>query len=140
MTEEYIRHIGWRRTKQSGWCKISSTFMMDIFGVFQHLWWKFLTISKISDSIPFKRMEIPNVSKISDYIPFLKDGNFQLFEVFRLHSLFIGWKSPTFRRFPIILPFLGWKSPTFRSFPIIFPFKGWKSTKFTVEKIKDYER
>ncbi len=50
-------------------------------------------------------MEIPNVSKISDYIPFSKDGNLQLFEVFRLYSLFKGWKSPTFRSFPIIFPF-----------------------------------
>ncbi len=74
--------------------------------------------SKFSDYIPFHRMEISNVSKISDYIPFSKDGNLQLFEIFRLYSLFIGWKSPTFR-----------------SFPTIFPFKGWKSTKFTAEKI-----
>ncbi len=38
-------------------------------------------------------MEISNVSEISDDIPFSQDGNLQLFEIFRLYSLFIGWIS-----------------------------------------------
>ncbi len=80
--------------------------------------WKSPTFRSFPIIFPFHRMEISNISEISDYIPFSQDGNLQLFEMFQLYSLFIGWKSPTFR-----------------SFPIIFPFKGWKSTKFTAEKI-----
>jgi hypothetical protein len=120
-----------------------------------HFRWKFLTISKFSD-----------------YIPFLKDGNPQCFEDFRLYSLFKGWKSPTFRSFLIIFPFhrmeisnvskisdyipflkngnphrfedfglyslfKGWKSPTFRSFPIIFPFHRMEIS--NILKFSDYK-
>ncbi len=48
---------------------------------------------------------------------------FDRFEVFRLYSLFKGWKFPMFRSFPILFHCKGWKSPTFRRFPIIFLFQ-----------------
>ncbi len=50
-------------------------------------------------------MEILDISKFSDYIPFPKDGNPRHFEIFRLYFLSKGWKSSTFRNFPIIFPF-----------------------------------
>jgi hypothetical protein len=43
---------------------------------FRHYRWKFLT-----------------VSKFSDYIPFPKDVNPRHFEIFRLYSLFKGWNA-----------------------------------------------
>jgi hypothetical protein len=141
LTEYYISHIGWRRTKQSGWWEISSTFAMDIFNFFQHFRWKFATDSKFSD-----------------YIPFTNEGNLRCFAVFRLYSLYTGWKSSMFWSFPIIFPLhrmeildvskfsdnisiakdgnrrlfkdfqlyslcKGWKYPTIRSFLFIFPIK-----------------
>ncbi len=63
-----ISHIGWRRTKQSGWGKVILTSAMDIFVFFRHFQWKFLTVSKFSDHIPFQ-----------------KDGNPRLFEIFWLY-------------------------------------------------------
>jgi hypothetical protein len=79
---------------------------------------------------------------------------FDRFEVFRLNSLYTGWKSSTFRSFPIIFPlhrmeifdrfevfrlytlYTGWKSSTFRSFPIIFPLQRMEIADFS--KISDY--
>ncbi len=87
LTENYISHIGWRRTKLSGWWKISLTFAMDIFGFFPHFRWNFSTFSKFSN-----------------YIPFSNDGNSRCFEVFRLNFHCKGWKFPMFRSFPIKLP------------------------------------
>jgi hypothetical protein len=145
LTEYYICHIGWRRTKQSGWWEINSTFAMDIFNFFQHFRWKFLTGSKFSDYVPFTqdvnplRFEVFRLyslytgwkfstgSKFSDYIPFTQDGNPRRFEVFRLYFHCKGWKSPTL--------FKGWKYPTVRSFLLIFPIKGRKSLNFTAKKI-----
>jgi hypothetical protein len=153
LTEYFISHIGWRRTKQSGGWEISSTFSRDIFYFFQLFRWKFSTGSKFSDFIPFTqdgnlrsfevfrlipftqdgnfrpvrsfpiifplhRMEILDVSKFSDCISIAKDGNRRLFEDFRLHSLFKGWKYPMIR-----------------SFLLIFPIKGRKSLNFTAKKI-----
>jgi hypothetical protein len=69
---------------------------------------------------------------------------FDRFEVFRLNSLYTGWKCRRFEVFRLYSLYTGWKSSTFRSFPIIFPlqrmeiddlfedfrlyslFKGWK--------------
>jgi hypothetical protein len=87
LTEYYTSHIGWRRTKQSWWWEISSTFARDIFNFFQQFRWKFST-----------------GSKFSDYIPFTQDGNHRRFEVFRLYSLYTGWKFSTGSNFPIIFP------------------------------------
>jgi hypothetical protein len=96
---------------------------MDIFNYFQHFRWKFSTGSKFSDYIPFtqdgnpRRFEVFRLyslytgwnfstgSKFSDYIPFTQDGNPRRFEVFRLYFQCKEWKSPTFRRCPIILTF-----------------------------------
>ncbi len=79
---------------------------------------------------------------------------FYRFEVFRLYSLYTGWKSSTFRSFPIIFPlhrmeifdrievfrlsslYTAWKSSTFRSFPIIFPLQRMEIADFS--KISNY--
>jgi hypothetical protein len=79
---------------------------------------------------------------------------FDRFEVFRFYSLYTGWKSSTFRSFPIIFPlhrmeifdrfevfrlyslYTGWKSSMFRNFPIIFPLQRMEIADFS--KISDY--
>ena len=154
LMENFISHIGWRRTKQSGGWKISSTFAIDIFGFFQHFRWKFSTGLKFSDCIPFtqdgnpRHFEVFRLyslytgwkfstgSKFSNQILFPKDGNPQRFEVFRLYFHCKGWKSSKFRRFSIIIPFKGWKSPTFRIriYCLYTLFKERKSLKFTAKK------
>jgi hypothetical protein len=47
---------------------------------------------------------------------------FDHLEVFRLYSLFKGWESQTFRRFPIIFPFQRMEISNFSKFSAYIPF------------------
>jgi hypothetical protein len=67
---------------------------MDIFGFFQHFRCKFSTVSKFSDCVHFS-----------------KDGNPRLFVIFRSCFLLKGWKTPTFRNFPIMFSFQRMENP-----------------------------
>jgi hypothetical protein len=86
---------------------------MDIFGFFQHF-----------------RCQFSTVSKFSDYVTFSKDGHPRLFVIFRLCFLWNGWKTPTFRNFPIMFPFQRMEIPNicdghFPFFPTNLNSTGW---------------
>ncbi len=84
------------QTKQSGWWEIISTFAMDIFGFFQHFRCKFSTVSKISEYILYSKDGNFWLFEIFRLYFLSKDGNFQFFVIFRFWFLFKRWNSQTF--------------------------------------------
>ncbi len=110
-----------------GQIRFFSAFLMEIFDRFEvfRLYslskgWKSSTFRNFPIIFPFQRMEILDISNFSDYIPFPKDGNSWHFEIFRLYSLSKGWKSSTFRNFPITVYSL---------------FKGWDAFDLHIDKL-----
>ncbi len=147
-------YVGWRRTKQSGWWEIRSTFSRDKFNFFQHFRWKFSTGSKFSDYIPFTQDgNLRSFEVFRLYIPFTQDGNFQpirsfpiIFPLHRMEILDVSKFSDyisiakdgnrrLFEDFQLYSLFKGWKYLTIRSFLLVFPIKGKKSLNFTTKKI-----
>jgi hypothetical protein len=120
------------------------SFPMEIYYCFEvfrlyslFIGWKFPTFQSLPIIFPLQRMEIPDVSKISDNISFSKDGNPQCFEVFRLYFHCKGWKSPTFRRFPIIFPFQTMEIPDISNSNIlsVYPFQRKEIPEVTAKNI-----
>jgi hypothetical protein len=144
--DQTIRVMGNKVDIFEGQIQFFPTFPMEIFDRFEvfrlyslYTGWK----SSKFRSFPiiyslYTGWKFSTDSKFSDYIPFTQDGNPRCFKVFRLYFHCKGWKSPTFRRFPIIFTFQRMEIPDDSKFSACIPYQRKEITEFYDKK--DYKQ